>query len=45
MLHIASDGDDGVKICKPTTGVKGADWINLSPLKVPLYMLTKLRIP
>jgi len=44
MLHISSVGDDKVKMCKPTTGVKGADWINLSPLKVPLYTLMSLRI-
>jgi len=45
MLHIASDGDDEVTMCKPTTCVKGADWINLAPLKALLYMLMNVRIP
>jgi hypothetical protein len=45
MLHNTTDGDDEVKMCKPTTGVKGAFWINLAPLKAPLYTLMNLRIP
>jgi len=45
MQHNASEGDDEEKMCKLTAGVKGADWINLAPLKVPLYTLMNLWIP